>query len=342
MRATFSEACRAAVSPNNATILFHHAEIPPAGKSVEADELGGSVQGTSTVGVSVGSAPRSSSDELRTDSLGTVGGSTMKTGSRASTSAQTRNLAVVSVGSAPLQSSVQVSKVVDDGRALLNTEGESEAPMPSDDTEAAKPKALPTPSQPTKQEIEEHNITHLPYRSWCKHCVRGRGKSHAHHQLDAESSHVVPHVSFDYVFLGQDDEKTLPIILVRDHSTRTTYSHAVPCKGTSSSKYPEKQVAHSIKQLGYSKIIFKSDNEPAILELRRAVCKILRHDHGMTVIEEESPVEDHQANGVVESANNQFGGMARTLNDHLIASYGWTPPTQHPIYAWLINHAGFL
>ena len=62
----------------------------------------------------------------------------------------------------------------------------------------------------------------------------------------------------------------------------------------------------------------------------------------MTVTEEESPVEDHQANGVVESANGQFGGMARTLNDQLISNYKWTPPTNHPVYAWLVNYASFL
>ncbi len=121
-----------------------------------------------------------------------------------------------------------------------------------------------------------------------------------------------------------------------------TYSHAVPCKGTAGSRYPARQAVYSIKQLGYSKIILKSDNEPAILELRRAACYILRKEHGMTVIEEESPVEDHQANGVVENANGQFGGMAHTLNDHLIANYGWTPPTKHPVYTWLINHSSFL
>ncbi len=225
-----------------------------------------------------------------------------------------------------------------------DTTGSSHDPVVvvSEDSEAAKVKTMPSPYQPAKQEIEEHNITHLPHRSWCRHCVRGRGKSQAHQQLDAESSHVVPHVSFDYVFLGQEDEKALPSILIRDHSTRITYSHAVPCKGTSGSKHPARQMFCSIKQLGYSKIIFKSDNEPAILELRRAVCQILCKEHGMTVIEEGSPVEDHQANVVAESANGQFGGMASTFNDQLISNYGWTPPTKHAIYSWLINHSSFL
>ncbi len=95
--------------------------------------------------------------------------------------------------------------------------------------EAIKAKAIPAPYQPTQQEIEEHNLTHLPYRSWRRHSVRGRGKSRAHIQLDAEKSHTVPHVSSDYVFLGQEDEKALAIVLIRDHATRFTYSHAVPC-----------------------------------------------------------------------------------------------------------------
>ena len=62
----------------------------------------------------------------------------------------------------------------------------------------------------------------------------------------------------------------------------------------------------------------------------------------MDVLEEESPVEDHQANGIVERANGEFGGMARTLNDQLIYNYNFVPPTNHPIYTWLINHASFL
>ena len=34
---------------------------------------------------------------------------------------------------------------------------------------------------PTSEEIQEHLRTHLPYRSWCPHCVSGRGVSSQHH-----------------------------------------------------------------------------------------------------------------------------------------------------------------
>ena len=37
--------------------------------------------------------------------------------------------------------------------------------------EAVEKAGLPSPLQPTAQEIEEHSIAHVPYRSWCEHCV---------------------------------------------------------------------------------------------------------------------------------------------------------------------------
>ena len=31
------------------------------------------------------------------------------------------------------------------------------------------------PVKPREEEVDEHEKTHLPYRSWCGHCVKGRG-----------------------------------------------------------------------------------------------------------------------------------------------------------------------
>ena len=113
--------------------------------------------------------------------------------------------------------------------------------------EMRAPKTLSTPVEPTPQEREEHNLAgHAFFRSWCRHCVRGKGKSLAHKQLDADKAHTVPHISFDYVFLGQEDEEAFPIVLICDHPTRITYSHAVPCKSTAGSPYLAKQMAHKV------------------------------------------------------------------------------------------------
>ena len=39
---------------------------------------------------------------------------------------------------------------------------------------------LPQPRLPSRREVQEHELTHIPYRSWCVHCVRGAGSSDAH------------------------------------------------------------------------------------------------------------------------------------------------------------------
>eukprot|EP00971_Amphidinium_carterae_P350660 6491675-Amphidinium_carterae.1 len=38
------------------------------------------------------------------------------------------------------------------------------------------PRQLKQPAQPTKQEHEEHRITHMLYRSWCPSCVKAKGQ----------------------------------------------------------------------------------------------------------------------------------------------------------------------
>ena len=36
------------------------------------------------------------------------------------------------------------------------------------------------PKLPSKEEVEHHNLTHLPYRNWCPICVKAKGKDMDH------------------------------------------------------------------------------------------------------------------------------------------------------------------
>jgi len=36
------------------------------------------------------------------------------------------------------------------------------------------------PRLPTQREVDEHNLTHLPYRNWCPVCVKAKGKDLDH------------------------------------------------------------------------------------------------------------------------------------------------------------------
>ena len=37
-------------------------------------------------------------------------------------------------------------------------------------------KKLIDPRLPTQREVEDHCLTHLPYRNWCPICVKAKGK----------------------------------------------------------------------------------------------------------------------------------------------------------------------
>ena len=42
--------------------------------------------------------------------------------------------------------------------------------------------------RPSPEEVEKHNATHIPFRSWCSHCVKGKGVKapHRHDQAHEE------------------------------------------------------------------------------------------------------------------------------------------------------------
>ena len=44
------------------------------------------------------------------------------------------------------------------------------------DIEAEIQRAATDPGQPTAAQREEHDLTHFPFRSWCRACVLGRAK----------------------------------------------------------------------------------------------------------------------------------------------------------------------
>ena len=65
------------------------------------------------------------------------------------------------------------------------------------------PERKAAPEEPTAQEREEHMLTHMPFRSWCRHCFRGRGKEEPCRQGQGDPEH--PEVHMDYYVHGRGD-----------------------------------------------------------------------------------------------------------------------------------------
>jgi hypothetical protein len=63
--------------------------------------------------------------------------------------------------------------------------------------EVAPLKAASAPTKPSAADVEEHNITHTPYRSWCDSCVEGRGLGEQRGRHTGRA-HEIPRVGIDY------------------------------------------------------------------------------------------------------------------------------------------------
>ena len=86
------------------------------------------------------------------------------------------------------------------------------------------------PRLPTQSEVDNHNITHVPYRNWCPHCVRGRGKD-LDHRRSVDDDHKVQEFSLDYCFMSDEGTDRVTILVGRERTTGMTMATVVPAIG---------------------------------------------------------------------------------------------------------------
>ena len=160
---------------------------------------------------------------------------------------------------------------------------------------ARQPQRVQNPLLPSQAERDQHDLTHLPFRSWCAHCVRGCGQTHPHHRVVRDVD-AVPEIHVDYCFMGKKQEKAQPILVVRDRDTKMTLSFLVREKGAVD-MHVVKRILAFLKELGYDgvKIIVKSDQESPI---KAVIDKVMQLREGATV-PEHSPVRSSGSSGVI-------------------------------------------
>ena len=142
----------------------------------------------------------------------------------------------------------------------------SEEALQEEGTEAKLPKCVRDPGEPTTRERALHNQFHLPYRSWCKWCVMGRGRDLPHRPCD-RSEQGVPIVALDFFFIGEPKvESTVPAVAIRDSTSKALFAHVIPGKGMDY-EWTAKQVCADIGRLGYPRVLIRSDQEPVITAL---------------------------------------------------------------------------
>jgi hypothetical protein len=187
--------------------------------------------------------------------------------------------------------------------AMDMTEGEAEKDeVEIEGEEDSEPtRYLPCEPIPPAKEVEEHRCSHIPFRSWCKWCMMGRGLGLQHRGGSAQSS--VPVVGLDYFFItsggvkkkseliedgiteegidtAREQGEIIKCLIIRCAKFKYLTAHCVPCKGADEEQYVVNLVTTDIEWLGYVRLIIKADNEPALqalvtqsLEAIRVQCK---------------------------------------------------------------------
>ena len=177
-------------------------------------------------------------------------------------------------------------------------------------------RVLPEPKKPTREEVARHNLTHLPYRSWCPHCLACRRNNAAHHKSSSEERSLPLFVS-DYCFVRKPDEKLVTILVGRLYPSRAVFAAVCDAKGPDDPVTD--RLATFFRETGHSHIVYKSDQEPALVAtIAEAIKRSNRSGDGKPgdeftqMVPEWSAVGESASNGRAERTIQQVEDLLRT------------------------------
>ena len=200
------------------------------------------------------------------------------------------------------------------------------------DTSAQAPRSLHVPKEPTAQERAEHELTHLPFRSWCKTCVMSKSRQDHSKKLRLKQ----PVLQCDYSFFTDPKvEGSVTILNVRDVMSGLALACVVPNKGRS--VYAEGELRRFILETGRTFGVLQADPETSLVALAETVTSELG---GLSL--RKSPTEWKQAQGAVGNSQQLLYAQVRTLRQDLADRYGTLVPITSSVFTWLLKHAQFL
>eukprot|EP00971_Amphidinium_carterae_P329296 6461634-Amphidinium_carterae.1 len=220
----------------------------------------------------------------------------------------------------------------DDARGADGEESDPGAPP-------APTRARHGPQEPSAAERDQHACSgHYPFRSWCRHCVAGRGRHDGHPKRAGGTD--IPVLGIDYCYLegkavSDVVEPPAPILVMRDSHSKATMAEVLPQKGTGH-KYCGTALVNMVLRLGYTKVIIRSDCEPAIMDLRNQVASSLR---ALNVVVSLEDAPDSQQNGLAESACRDVKAQSRVLAHAIRENHCMDLHQRHPILPWLVMEA---
>ena len=195
-----------------------------------------------------------------------------------------------------------------------------------DTTQATKAKALTMPKQPSQQDVQEHNLTHLPCRSWCPICVRGRGKSTSHQKQTSRK----PIIQIDFAYLkGFQDTQAVPISRAIAIETGLCMAGMLPTNSNCLNMHPAAYICEiesrrhpSIRPRAHLKALAQDvAAEIGTLSIRHAL---------------HAPAYSSQSQGNIERLHQTPFGQVRIIREMIRQTYNVSLSMNHPVTPWLI------
>ncbi len=184
-----------------------------------------------------------------------------------------------------------VKEVMDFESTLAEEEMDMEEADPESGDRA--PVKVPSPLQPSLEEKDHHDLTHLPFRSWCRHCVRGKGRAADHTTRAREDGLPVLHP--DYCFMKSEGAEMKTLLVGRDKGSRMTCSSVVPLKGASL-EFAVKRALTFLTKIGMevASLVLRTDQEHVVVDL---MSEVATRRQASSFIEQ-SPVGSSASNGL--------------------------------------------
>ena len=205
-------------------------------------------------------------------------------------------------------------------------------------SESFNPKYLRQPRQPSKQERELHNMTHIPFQPWCVVCQEAKGRASQHRKQRASTK--TSKIQLDYAYIRQPQDKEPTTILTWVESlTGLAGSLMTTKKGVTQAQLDA--VITFIKRQGFSQSTLQCDGEPALVKLVEEIGK------QTSLPTRQSPAYSHQSQAYVEGWHRSLFAQFRALLFDFCHRYKLEPSeikmggsfSQHMLRhaVWLLN-----
>ena len=103
--------------------------------------------------------------------------------------------------------------------------------------------------------------------------------------------------------------------------------------------------ANVIKDSGYLSIVYRSDQEPSIRAMSEEAFKVSGREGALynsdlhQMVPEASAAGESQSNGKAEKSVQKIKDLLRSYKSALETNIGTRIPVDHPVFAWMVEHA---